>query len=66
MVLYYWPPLLLVTLISVAIGMYQTWNRSNWPDLTNKVCSPAAAAAPPPPPGGGGGAAAACGRAVCS
>lgn len=34
--LYYWPPLLVVLIISISIGFYETWRHSRWPDLSHQ------------------------------
>lgn len=33
MVVYYWPPLLAVLIVSIGIGIYQTFRSSSWPNL---------------------------------
>lgn len=35
-ILYYWPPLLVVFVISISIGIYQTLRHPSWPNLSQK------------------------------
>lgn len=36
MILYYWPPLLGVLIVSISIGIYQTYRPSSWPNLARQ------------------------------